>query len=568
MKALILAAGFGTRLRPTTRWIPKPLFTIAGRPILDLIIEQLQAAGCRAVMINTHHLHDRIAAHVQSRRYGIPVEIRFEPDILGTGGAVKNAADFWDDDPFMVVNSDIVTDIDLRRAYVAHCRSASPVTLVMHDFPQFNTVRVSDDGTVVGFGGGGRCPTGTGGRVLAFTGIQVLDPEILESIPENVFSSIIDAYRRLIAAGRPIHAHIVEGRRWREIGTPAAYVKTVSEVMVSRAFEQLGHAAGLETVERNPLAGDGSDRRWYRLASNTSSLIMVDHGLRTTGGGRTEVDAFVDIGRFLYAVGAPVPRIFNFDKLAGLVILEDLGDENLQAVARRTEDGPHLAKYYGRVIDELIETAIVAGRTFQTVWTYQSAAYDRKLILEKECAYFVEAFLNGYLGWKVTTDDFAAEFERIAQGAVENALQGFMHRDFQSRNILLRGDRFYFIDFQGGRMGPLQYDLASLLIDPYVQLSEDMQRTLLDYAVEQLQKRRTLDIKQFKRGYRYCAVNRNLQILGAFGYLSRVKGKSQFETYIPPAALMLHRNLGRIGDAEFPKLRTLAAQLARAFRRT
>jgi len=121
MKALILAAGYGNRLRPYTDHTPKPLFSIAGRPLLDVIIEKLQKAGCKAVIINTHHLHHKIEAFLAARKYSLEVNTRYEPRILGTGGAIKNVADFWDDQPFMVINADIVADIDLKEVYHAHC---------------------------------------------------------------------------------------------------------------------------------------------------------------------------------------------------------------------------------------------------------------------------------------------------------------------------------------------------------------------------------------------------------------------------------------------------------------
>jgi len=104
MKALILAAGFGTRLLPFTKNIPKALFPVAGRSLLDIIILSLQNAGCKAVIINTHHLYKKIDSYLARQKYAIPVTTRYEPEILGTGGAIKNVADFWDHNPFMVIN--------------------------------------------------------------------------------------------------------------------------------------------------------------------------------------------------------------------------------------------------------------------------------------------------------------------------------------------------------------------------------------------------------------------------------------------------------------------------------
>ena len=109
-KAMILAAGFGTRLLPFTEQTPKAMFTIGGRPIIDRTIRYLTDAGCSAILINTHHRHHQIEAFIAAGNYPVPVETRYEPEILGTGGGIKNAADFFDHRPFVVLNSDIITD--------------------------------------------------------------------------------------------------------------------------------------------------------------------------------------------------------------------------------------------------------------------------------------------------------------------------------------------------------------------------------------------------------------------------------------------------------------------------
>jgi aminoglycoside/choline kinase family phosphotransferase len=126
---------------------------------------------------------------------------------------------------------------------------------------------------------------------------------------------------------------------------------------------------------------------------------------------------------------------------------------------------------------------------------------------------------------------------------------------------MMRDDRPYLIDFQGARTGPIQYDLASLLIDPYVGLDPGLQQSLLDYATGEALQRFSSAPDQFIQGYRYCAVNRNLQMLGAFGFLSRVKLKSAFERWIPPAAGMLAGHLRAADGQAFPKLIKIAEKL-------
>jgi aminoglycoside/choline kinase family phosphotransferase len=124
----------------------------------------------------------------------------------------------------------------------------------------------------------------------------------------------------------------------------------------------------------------------------------------------------------------------------------------------------------------------------------------------------------------------------------------------QSRNIMLNGDAVYFIDFQGGRIGPIQYDLAALLIDPYVELPLRLQNRLIDYSIKKLSAIIPLDPAKFRTCYRYCALTRNLQILGAYAYLSKVAGKKQFEQYIPAAVRTLRSNLKADDRNEFPRL--------------
>ncbi|MCP4344560.1 MAG: phosphotransferase [Desulfobacterales bacterium] len=565
MKAMILAAGFGTRLLPYTEDTPKPLFTIAGRPLLDIIIRSLQSAGCEAVIINTHHLPQKIDSFIAGQKYLFPVSTRYEPEILGTGGAIKNASDFWDDRPFMVINSDIVTNIDLGKVYEYHLNHNFPATLVLHDDPDFNTVTADKDSFITGFN---PQPT-TGNHSLTFTGIQVINPEVISYIPENVFSSSIDAYTKLMAEGKKIKAFISKQYNWKDIGTPERYRNAVISEMAPKAFkistEQAGQVSSFKFQVSNfqisNIQGDGSDRKWYRLTAHNNSLIMADHGIRTHEN-TSETDSFVSIGRHLHSKGIPVPEIYLYDTFSGIVFMEDLGDVSLQAVVRNAANDEEIFSYYKSVIDILVQLSVSGGREFDLSWTYQTAHYDRELILERECRYFVDAFLNGYLGMNLQFEDFKDEFELLADKALEFSVNGFMHRDMQSRNIMAvsrpgNEKSFYLIDFQGGRTGPIQYDLASLLIDPYVNLPYSLQADLLDYCIKKLSLLIQINSDRFRECYKYCSLTRNLQMLGAFGYLSRVKGKTYFEEYIPLAVRTLKNNFIDLDSADFSSLKEI-----------
>ncbi len=560
MNALILAAGFGTRLLPHTRVLPKPLFPIAGRPVIDILVQQLAEHGYDSIIINTHHLHDRIDDFIRKRNYPVSVTTRFEPEILGTGGAIRNVADFMGHNPLLVINSDLFTDIDLGALMRFHAAHMHPITLVMQYLPKFNTVWVDGKDRIVGFDpaavpdkDANRC------RLSAFTGIQVIDPEVLTFIPPEGFVSSIHVYREMIRHGKILQALFVRPHRWHDIGSFDGYAHAVMDAVAPAVFEKAYGALPETSVERICLAGDGSDRKWYRLIAGNQRLIAADHGIQMPADPSTypaaEATAFVRIGRHLHEKGVNVPKIYAHDEFSGLVFCDDLGDEHLQTRVHRAADEAEIIASYQRVIDAMITMTIQGSQGFDPAWTCQTPAYDRQLILERECRYFVEAFLNHYLDMGIDYSTLAPEFEKLADLATVDGIIGFMHRDLQSRNIMMAGDIPYFIDFQGGRLGPVQYDLASLLTDPYVDLSDTTQRLLLEYGMEKLAQMHPINRESFAAGFHFCTITRLLQALGAFGYLTRVKAKSGYTVYMPVALKTLQNRLDSAGQNLFKRLR-------------
>jgi len=238
-----------------------------------------------------------------------------------------------------------------------------------------------------------------------------------------------------------------------------------------------------------------------------------------------------------------------------------LGDLHFQTAVRRTQDRAEIVAHYRAVMDILIKMGVEGAKGFDPAYTYQTPSYDRELIIEREAKYFVTAFLNGYKGLEIGFEQLHKEFELIAETSLKTDHIGFLHRDFQSRNILVRDKKYYVIDFQGGRLGPLQYDLASLLIDSYVELPQDVQDRLLSDYLTRLSKVIPVDPGRFLHAYHYCAINRNLQILGAFAYLSRQKGKKDFEAYIPPALKSLKQRLQNVEPQVCDQLRRIVEGL-------
>ena len=226
MKAMILAAGLGTRLRPLTFTRPKALMPVGNRPMIDRVIEYLKRCNIDELIVNVHHQKEQLVAHLDNGRpFGLNIQVKVEPVILGTGGGIKNTEGFWDDEPFVVINGDILTDIDLVRAYEVHQKEGNLITLILHDCEPFNQILINERLDILNI-----APKACPGR-LAFTGIHIIEPEILSRIPKNRFSNIIDCYQKLIKEGSPIRAYISKGHYWRDVGTIKSYLLANKEVL-------------------------------------------------------------------------------------------------------------------------------------------------------------------------------------------------------------------------------------------------------------------------------------------------------------------------------------------------
>ncbi len=232
MRAMILAAGLGTRIRPLTTVRPKVLIPLMGTTILDYWMWRFEKAGVESVMVNAFHLGQRLAGYVNGRAWPIELRCRIEAELLGTGGGLRNVCDFFGQDTAVVVNGDIICDVSLDRLVSEHRRHGGPVSLLLQDCDSFNNVAVDAEDHILGFGQEARelCRVRPGVRRLAFTGIHVIDPKVLEGLPANRPSDILDLYRGLIRSGRPVRALYGPGMFWREMGSVAAYRSLVKEL--------------------------------------------------------------------------------------------------------------------------------------------------------------------------------------------------------------------------------------------------------------------------------------------------------------------------------------------------
>ncbi len=305
------------------------------------------------------------------------------------------------------------------------------------------------------------------------------------------------------------------------------------------------------------LPGDGSRRIFYRLSNNQGSFVVMANP-PVEGNAEKENISYLKIGKHLYGKGVPVACFYRYDLHRGWFIMEDLGQEHLQEIAISSND---CIGIYNRVIELLIKMQLEGREGFNPDWCYQTGRYDRLVMERFESGYFLTYFLKGLLGLKHDLSGLKPCFEHLAQRASLADSNFFLHRDFQSRNLTVSGDRIGVVDWQGGRLGPLQYDLASLLIDPYVELKASDKTLLYDYYLKLLEIHLPGTSGSFTRHYPYLAIQRNLQILGAFSYLGKTQGKNGFLAYVSPSLKSLRELLEECDDPELSPMKKLISKI-------
>jgi len=223
---MILAAGYGTRLKPLTDEKPKALVEIQNTPLLEFIIRKLIAADVTEIIINTHHFADQVVEYIQQHdQFGIHIEFSYEPEILGTGGGLKNASYFFNDEqPFILHNVDILSTIDLQQMVSYHLQRGALATLAVQHRQTSRYFIVDEKNNICGHEDRDnqrtrlrRKPDGSP-HLMAFCGIHVISPEIFHHIDETGRFSIVDVYLKLIEQGLPIIAYTADRAYWQDLG--------------------------------------------------------------------------------------------------------------------------------------------------------------------------------------------------------------------------------------------------------------------------------------------------------------------------------------------------------------
>ncbi|NPA39497.1 MAG: phosphotransferase [Thermodesulfobacteria bacterium] len=271
------------------------------------------------------------------------------------------------------------------------------------------------------------------------------------------------------------------------------------------------------------LKGDGSNRKFYRLKFKNSSAILIlpQEGFY----GKREALSYYHIGKFFKKSGIPVPEIYEFFEDTGILLVEDLGDIHLFDIPDEQKLG-----FYKKIILILAEIQELVHE-FPLKHTLETVVYDFNLMWEKEIIAFFK--------WQdlSVSKDFLDKIKEFFVKNFPSYKLKVIHRDFQSKNIMIKEDKVFVIDFQSARLGPGEYDLASLLLDPYVKIFNDFElvkKLALKYC-EVVSK----DKEEFLRNFYFFGIARLHQAISAYYRLSKL-GKPWFKKYIPVAKKRLY----------------------------
>lgn len=284
--------------------------------------------------------------------------------------------------------------------------------------------------------------------------------------------------------------------------------------------------------EISPLKGDGSERKIYRMKNSRRSVIGI------IGNNMPENRAFLSFSRHFFQSGLRVPEIYAADLDNHVYLEEDLGDftlfEWMGLIQEREGFSDQIVRMYEKSLAQLPHFQIRAGKGIDYSVCYQHREFGWASMVW-DVQYFKHRFLEVFYKKPVDMLLLEREFTGLIEYLITEEKDYFLYRDFQSRNIMIKNDEPYFIDYQSGRKGALQYDVASLLYDAKANIAEEIREHLLDFYIQELQKFKSVNVEQFKAYFYGFVYLRIMQACGAYGYLGITKQKRHFLKSVPYA---------------------------------
>ena len=507
LHTLILAAGLGTRLRPLTERIAKPLIPIVDNSPLARQAALAKKLGSKKIHANAHHL----AEQVQNAATELGIDrVWVEKELLGTGGPLHRMWKEGERGELLVLNGDCEHDLDVESFLEKARNSGTNCALLAIDNPKINTLCIDKENLLCGIKNKFGNP---GSSNATFTGISWYSAKAWEKIKESE-KDIRDFWEH------EIPFVLVTKGSWLDIGNPEGLMKAINKRLSCKSFNQANQ--GLDNF--TPAGSAGSGRKYYRMKANGHSLI-----LQQSHSEDRDFERFVRYGKLFSGLGLPTPEIYAVDETEKRVVMQDLGS------VRLCDAGQPLL-YYPLVLEKLILWQEASEKAFKADSELANRVFGESDYLW-ETSYFAENYLQGHLQMKEIPPDLTGFFKDLAKKAAEQP-RVLMHRDFQSQNVMLM-PQIAFVDFQGARNGSIYYDAASLLWDPYMMLPAESVEQLfrLWHSANPLLKDTPFETAW--ENFLTASLQRIMQALGAYCFLSGKKGIASFEQYIEPGARRL-----------------------------
>ncbi len=532
--AFILCAGLGERLRPMTLATPKPLMPIWNTPLLAHTLQQLEAWGVREVYLNTHWLAEKVEAFVQAYTGPLQLHLLPEPQILGTGGALRALKPHLKGRPFWLVNGDVVFHLPHEPLIEAFHASGDFAAAWLEETRGPRTVETDYADRVTCW----HSPTPGVEHTFTFTGVSLLSPKVIDFLPEEkMVCSVVEAFEAAMYANLFVRGVTPKATYWNDVGTPEAYIKAHFEMVhqphlkaYCAAADQVpapAVEAALAVLKQTPsetivipLGARGSQRTFWRLVSPKRSVIAIAYETE----GRAENAKYAACAQALAAQGVPVPKVIHDSP--HLLLLEDLGDCTFDKCVSMIKKAYHDE---GCTCGHTHHAPLI-GQVMELLAAFHRADVG-ELPLEPpfdEALYTWECDLYETFAGPLSPE--AKEEWQTLKAALLEEPAVLVHRDFQSTNLLLHDHRPYVIDFQGMRRGPALYDLASFLYDPYVEWGN----AAIDDALHAYATAAKVDEATLRQRLPYAGVQRLMQAIGAYYRLNSV-GQPRFLAYVPIA---------------------------------
>lgn len=613
ISVFILSAGFGERLKPITNYIPKPLLPILGKPILQIVLEKVSKINPDKIIINLHYKKDLIEKWLKDTPFKEKLIVLHEEKILGTGGALKNAEHFLKNNTFIVYNSDILTDLNLEKFINYHTSSKNLATLVVHNYPEFNTLEIDDKGLLKGI------KKNANKNIFAFTGISIYEPDFLKILPYG-HSNIVNSWVKAINNGIKIGTFDITGTYWTDIGTPVAYFKSVIDQLKKDGETIYIHPTidwckniefdGFTIIEKNAkkiskdklkiknciilpdsclknsiyencitfsntklqinkkdlleygekddcflIGTGGSDRKYYRIINDKKTYIFMQSSKNDP-----DFQRHIKYTIFFKKYHVPTPELIKVEPENKRAYFEDLGDITLYSWLKCPRSIIEIEKMYKKVIDILILLHTVVTEHVNECPLLKNRIFDYEYF-RWETNYFIENFVKSISKINYDENKLNEEFHKLALKA-DSFPKTVIHRDFQSQNIMIKNNNIpYIIDYQGARIGPPAYDVVSLLWDPYFHIKSDIRKKLLQFYTKKMKEATDwFKINEFKKSLITCRLQRHMQALGAYSFLSNKKGRKHFKKFILEGINLLRYDVYLVKN-KYPELFKLALKI-------